>query len=677
MIDAQLYNQRTGQMWTLRDFCYGDKYIADQNGTRLHPACRSNDPIGSWQFACFDLSAIWESDPSNWVVTKIWIAFDNGNDGATGQARTYFDLLYISYGVRNVQSHTQNGDNALVSGSIVWHYTLRPDGYYDLWLKVTCLGFDNGTWPYGLGTVSITPQMLKISSISYDDAQTPDNPKPTGVNLEQGNSSEPPSAVQKLAYDGMFAIGDSATGGLMTIVQLASDVWGLFNAPPPEPRYEWPYVNSSFIGNIHPETALGEVMVLVPGLASGMTSIEMALSVDFECWTWGPYYPMRVILNTVSMPITIAWNTSLDPQSDSPNDPDRPSGRICGYVGMEYSYSTRTYDPNGDDVRYFFDWNDGSTGITGLYASGVNASLSHGWNTFGSYSIKVQALDQYGLWSAWSSTLDVAVYGMGDTNHDGFFDIFDIVLVGGLWYNRACPPAPIDADAVPDNYIDIFDLTSVAVHFGESYSYPPGFGTSLGSRESQLLDGQAASVFLSPNPITVSKHQAFTVNVTLTDAVDVYGWQFELYWNNTVLSLTSAQVTPPQCWGEDTFELGAGIQNDFNETSGRYWKAMSALNPAPSFNGSMTLVTLTFEALNTGSTGLTLQNVGLSDSQALSIDHTDTDGLVTVTQLPLYMRSDQHAINNATMYKLTETHTQNGTSTSMYTGDPENDVAGY
>jgi hypothetical protein len=104
---------------------------------------------------------------------------------------------------------------------------------------------------------------------------------------------------------------------------------------------------------------------------------------------------------------------------------------------------------------------------------------------------------------------------------------------------------------------------------------------------------------------------------------------------------------------------------------------MSALNPSPPFNGSMTLVTLTFEALDTGITSFDLQDTKLSDSEALVIDHDDFDGAVTVATSPLYMRSDQHTINNATMYKLMETHTQNGTSTSMLTGDPENDVACY
>ncbi|MGQ9460565.1 MAG: hypothetical protein ACUVRA_04975 [Candidatus Bathyarchaeaceae archaeon] len=106
MIDAQIYNSETHQYWTLRDFyrveCIDHLicktyYVVDQNGVRIHPAYRYEDPVGSWQFASFDLSIVYEHNP-NWYVTKIWIGFDNRVDGATGQARTYFDMLHISYG---------------------------------------------------------------------------------------------------------------------------------------------------------------------------------------------------------------------------------------------------------------------------------------------------------------------------------------------------------------------------------------------------------------------------------------------------------------------------------------------------------------------------------------------------------------------------------------------------
>ena len=99
MIDAEIYNVKTKQHWTLRDFNYDGKYIVDQNGVRIHPACRCVDSIGSWEFASFDLSIVYESDPENWYVTKIWIGFDNGGNGQTGQCRTYFDMLFISYGL--------------------------------------------------------------------------------------------------------------------------------------------------------------------------------------------------------------------------------------------------------------------------------------------------------------------------------------------------------------------------------------------------------------------------------------------------------------------------------------------------------------------------------------------------------------------------------------------------
>lgn len=387
---------------------------------------------------------------------------------------------------------------------------------------------------------------------------------------------------------------------------------------------------------------------------------------QFSFWTEG--------LLTVQKSIVVEPYLSAD-SNHQPDTPEPPSGRNITYAGISYTYFAFTDDIEGDDIRYIFDWGDGTQTTTGFYESGYIASTSRKWNQPGPYLVRIQAQDSQGAFTTLSNSLSVAVYGMGDCDpsHDGKVNIFDVVKVA-IAFGSAVPPASIDVDIIPDNVINIFDIVRIALVFGSNYPYPPGFGASPGSRKSDLTDGQTATVSLNPSSINVTKGQTFSVNVTLTDAADLYGWEFQLYWNNTVLNLTSAQVVNPTCWGEDTFELGSGIENGFNSTSGRYSKALSALDPAPSYNESLTLATLTFEALNTGTTQLHLEGVELSDSQASSISHVDIDGVITVTPKTLYMRSDQHTINNATMYKLMETYTQNSKSTNMSTTDPENEA---
>jgi hypothetical protein len=103
-----------------------------------------------------------------------------------------------------------------------------------------------------------------------------------------------------------------------------------------------------------------------------------------------------------------------------PNTPSTPSGPNVGYAGTTYSYSTNTNDPNGDNVRYEFDWGDYTphTITDGWSPSGQNVSATHWWGSPGTYNVQVRAQDcpPYQTWSGWSLKLQVSigVTGGGD-----------------------------------------------------------------------------------------------------------------------------------------------------------------------------------------------------------------------------------------------------------------------
>jgi len=232
-----------------------------------------------------------------------------------------------------------------------------------------------------------------------------------------------------------------------------------------------------------------------------------------------------------------------------------------------------------------------------------------------------------------------------DINRDGIIDIFDLVRVARAYGSKPQDPNWYAIADVNDDYIvDIFDLVAIAAHYGESRS------SSSTSSSRSSTNSPVVSVY--PDEVTVYRHESFSVNVTVTDVTDLYGWEFKFYWNSTILNCTSAQIHAPDIWGENVFEAGDGIQNDFNATHGRYFKAMSALYPTSSFNGSMALVTLTFEAKAAGSSTLDLEDTKLSDSQACAITHTTADGSVAVLSQTRYMRGDKHTVNNLEAYKL-------------------------
>ncbi len=109
------------------------------------------------------------------------------------------------------------------------------------------------------------------------------------------------------------------------------------------------------------------------------------------------------------------WTPFNDPSlyiakvSEKPNKPTSPSGPMSGIIGVEYTYSTKTTDPDGDLIKYYFDWGDNNITWTEWLESGEFASLNHKWEKPGEYKIRVKARDEYGLDTKWTEPLLVTI----------------------------------------------------------------------------------------------------------------------------------------------------------------------------------------------------------------------------------------------------------------------------
>jgi hypothetical protein len=79
-------------------------------------------------------------------------------------------------------------------------------------------------------------------------------------------------------------------------------------------------------------------------------------------------------------------------------------------VGIEYSYTTNSTDPDHDPILYKFDWGDGTdSGWVGPFDSGMIGNATHLWTNGGTYQIRVQAMDVIGAVTNWSSPLSVYI----------------------------------------------------------------------------------------------------------------------------------------------------------------------------------------------------------------------------------------------------------------------------
>ena len=95
--------------------------------------------------------------------------------------------------------------------------------------------------------------------------------------------------------------------------------------------------------------------------------------------------------------------------SEPPAQPTKPAGRTYGLWNLEYTYTSSTTDPNGDQIYYLFDWGDGTSDWVGPYSSGQTGIASHIWTVLGTYEVKVKARDVWGAGSIWSEPLDVTI----------------------------------------------------------------------------------------------------------------------------------------------------------------------------------------------------------------------------------------------------------------------------
>jgi PKD repeat protein len=143
----------------------------------------------------------------------------------------------------------------------------------------------------------------------------------------------------------------------------------------------------------------------------------------------------------------------------------------------------------------------------------------------------------------------------------------------------------------------------------------------------------ADPVILQVNPQSsdVTIGDPFNITVTITGVTNLTGWEFKLFYKNTLLNCTQAIEEDFLKSGGDTFFLKQ-IDNAYNSTYGRCLLADTLQGANVAVNGNGTLVTIMFLAVGVGNTTLALVDTKLSDEKMppQPIDHSSIDGEVHV-----------------------------------------------
>ena len=130
---------------------------------------------------------------------------------------------------------------------------------------------------------------------------------------------------------------------------------------------------------------------------------------------------------------------------------------------------------------------------------------------------------------------------------------------------------------------------------------------------------------------TVSPGQTFTLDVSVSGAVDLYGYQFDVGFDPLILAANSVSEGPFLQGAGATVFFPGSIDNVGGTIS---FNAASLTGLVPGATGTGTLATLSFTSLGAGSSSVGLFNVLAFDSFGEGIELATSGGTVNVSGVP-------------------------------------------
>lgn len=147
----------------------------------------------------------------------------------------------------------------------------------------------------------------------------------------------------------------------------------------------------------------------------------------------------------------------------------------------------------------------------------------------------------------------------------------------------------------------------------------------------RVTNATATEIYVDPSSITPEVGEPFSVNVSIVGVSDLYGWDFKLYYNSTILNGTAISEGGFLKSGGSTFMI-VNFTDKYNVTHGRL-SAGCLLTEigANGVDGDGVLATVNFTTkVEGGPSVLKLSGTKLSDSKANPISHQAADGTVMV-----------------------------------------------
>jgi len=130
-----------------------------------------------------------------------------------------------------------------------------------------------------------------------------------------------------------------------------------------------------------------------------------------------------------------------------------------------------------------------------------------------------------------------------------------------------------------------------------------------------------ATIYVDPQENIGMIGQNFTISIRISNVADLYGWEFKLGWNATILDSVEVSEGSFLKSGGSTF-----FTYKINNTLGYMIVDCTLLGQVPGVSGSGVLATIKFYVENVGECPLDLYDTILVNPAEQTIEHTDIDG---------------------------------------------------
>ena len=138
---------------------------------------------------------------------------------------------------------------------------------------------------------------------------------------------------------------------------------------------------------------------------------------------------------------------------------------------------------------------------------------------------------------------------------------------------------------------------------------------------SQGYSSSEATLYIAPPRSFAEVNNEFSMNVSIANVTDLYGWEFKIRWNSTLLeAINITEGDFLKDYSETFFVI------DINNTAGYLIAACTLLGGIPGVNGSGTLATIRYFVETSGECILDLYDTKLVNSTEQSIEHVTNDG---------------------------------------------------